>query len=695
MEEIDTLHKSLEQNVRISDYKLWVDDNPIALIGGEVHYWRLAPEKWRDILDRVQQLDIQVVSTYVCWDFHELAPGKFDFNGDTDPRRNLPAFLDLLSEMGFWIIIRPGPYVYAEWSNGGVRDYVTPYHRLHPEFLRLVHRYMEAVVPVLKPYFATNGGRIILFQPDNEIDPWHQWYTEPLGLGNTPGLFHEFLHERYTSLRELNHSWSSTITAIDEARAVMCLPPEREDLLPRYLDFCRFKHWFVLKAACWMVDAYRKLGVDLPMYLNTYGTVSIQPWRDMEEIVSFVGPDLYPTNQFEGRADEHRKFMDSVRYARSFSRLPYICEFESGIWHGWHYEVGAPSENHYRLMCLSALAAGITGWSWYMLVNRDNWYMSPINEWGRVRPELFGVFQKIVEIYRQIDPTTAIRHTHTSVSFDNLQQSAGIPNQDLLTSLYQADIDYDYYELKDSETKYPLLFYGGGKWLSENSQQRLKEYIFEGGHLVCLGSYPRYDDNIRPFNLLEIPEPEGVLGEAVLKVDINLGSEKTVVRSFWMAHYREVLGEPIRARRLRGETLTAEELTLLLEMVEGDIYTVGFTRHLGQGKLTVLNLSPSKALVKALHYFAGVNIASRSITPGITTALYSRGEVRFLVIINNSSEAKAAEILLDPTIFDYLEYQVQDLISGRNWIVSLEPDYSITARIACKDATVLKLIPAT
>ena len=209
-----------------------------------------------------------------------------------------------------------------------------------------------------------------------------------------------------------------------------------------------------------------------------------------------------------------------------------------------------------------------------------------------------------------------------------------------------------------------------------------------------LGILPPVDDNIRPFNLLEIPEPEGVLGEAVLKVDINLGSEKTVVRSSWMGHYREVPGEAIRARRVRGEILMAEELSLLLDLIEGDTYTVGFTQHLGQGKLTVLNLSPSKALVKALHYFAGVNIASCSLTPGITTALYSRGEVRFLVIINNSSEGKTAEILLDPTIFDCLDYQVQDLISERVWMVSLEPDYSITAHIDCKDATVLKLIPA-
>lgn len=214
---------------------------------------------------------------------------------------------------------------------------------------------------------------------------------------------------------------------------------------------------------------------------------------------------------------------------------------------------------------------------------------------------------------------------------------------------------------------------------------------------MCLGSYPRFDDNLRPLNLLEIPEPESVLGEAPpsLKIEINLGSKKSVVRSSWLAYYRDVPGEPIHATRLRGETLTAEELATLLGMIEGHTYTVGFTRHWGQGKLTVLNLSPSKALVEATHRFACVNIPSYSQTPGITTALYSRGEDRFLVIINNSKEAKTAEIILNPALFNCQDYQVQDLISGRIWMVNHKPDCSIITPIDGKDATVLKLIPAT
>jgi hypothetical protein len=681
------------KKVTISDYKVWVEGDAIPLIGGEVHYWRLAPENWRKILERVSELGLQVVSTYVCWDFHEYVPGEYDFTGQTHPQRNLTGFLDILTEMGFWIIIRPGPYVYTEWTNAGVPDEAARYHRLHPEFLRLAKCYMEAVVPVLKPYFATNGGSIILFQADNELDPWHQWHTEALGLGQKPELFHEFLEERYSNVEALNKYWSSTYGSIDEARAVMFLPPDRDELQPRYVDFCRFKYWFVNNAAQWMVDTYRTLGVDIPIYLNTYAHVSIQPWKELEEIANFVGPDLYPTAEFASQIDEHRQFMDSVRYARSYSRLPYICEFESGIWHGWHYQVGALGANHYRLMCLSALAAGIAGWNWYMLVNRDNWYMAPINEWGRIRPELYDAFRTIIELFHQLDPTNAVHHTNTFVTFDALQQAAFKPGQDLLTALYQADIDYGFVELSNYSDKPPLLFYCGGSRLSADSQEQLKRYILEGVHLVCLGSYPRYDEYAQPLNLLEIPEPDGIIGDVPedIKIEINAGGNKATIRSSWMGYYTNNQSDPICATRLLSETLTAEELSLLLRVVEGDEYAIGFTRVWGKGKLTVVNLSPSKGMVRALHQMAEVNIPVLSKTPGITTALYSRDGVMYMIVMNNSSEDKSALITIDPDMLEHRDYQISDLVSGDNWLEKHNNVHLLSVNVPRKDATIIKL----
>lgn len=96
--------------------------------------------------------------------------------------------------------------------------------------------------------------------------------------------------------------------------------------------------------------------------------------------------------------------------------------------------------NHYRLICYGALLAGAAGWNWYMLVNRDNWYQSPINQWGRIRPPLFDAFKGIMALYDKLDSSTLTKITDTAATFDPLQGSTARPGQDLLLSLYNGDL---------------------------------------------------------------------------------------------------------------------------------------------------------------------------------------------------------------------------------------------------------------
>src|SRR5688572_7489845 len=116
--------------VRIAENRVWVGDESRALLSGEVHFWRLDPSVWPAVIDRAGALGLRILSTYVCWDFHEVAPGKFDLLGETDPRRNLGAFLELVQQAGMWLLVRPGPYIYAEWPNSGIPERVVQWHRL-------------------------------------------------------------------------------------------------------------------------------------------------------------------------------------------------------------------------------------------------------------------------------------------------------------------------------------------------------------------------------------------------------------------------------------------------------------------------------------------------------------------------------------------------------------------------------------
>src|SRR3989338_1345690 len=203
--------------VVIKKNQVYVGNKAISLVSGEVHYWRLNPHYWKEILEKVRDLGIGVISTYIPWDYHEYAREKLDFDGKTDPTRNLKGFLELTRKEGFRLIIRPGPYIYSEWPNEGAPAYAYQFHRLHPKFLELAKKYMTEVTKVLKPFFASRkNGHIILFQADNEIDPWPDVFGHQYGLAGKPGLFQEFMRELYDGgIDQLNESWGTRYKSFD------------------------------------------------------------------------------------------------------------------------------------------------------------------------------------------------------------------------------------------------------------------------------------------------------------------------------------------------------------------------------------------------------------------------------------------------------------------------------------------------
>ncbi len=676
--------------VRLKEKKVWVDQIPVPLISGEVHYWRLDPHQWRPVLERVREMGIRIVATYACWDFHQIAPGEFDLTGTTDPRRNVVGFLELLTDMGFWIIFRPGPYIYAEWSNNGVPDEAARFHRLSPEFQALAQPWMTAITVAARRFLATNGGRIILWQSDNEIDAWPHLYTESLGLGRSVGPFHDFLREKYADVQALNDAWRTNYRHFDEAHAVSELSREDPVRLARYNDFRAFLHWYANAVASWGVEFYRELGVDVPIILNAYSGVSTQRWADFESIADLVGSDIYPSREYLYRPGEQRHILEAVRYSRTFSRLPYVAEFEAGIWHDWLEDVGALTPNHYRLFCFGTLLAGAAGWNWYMLVNRDNWTQSPINEWGRTRPGLFAAFQQITSLFNELDPTTLVKLTDTAVTFDPLQRSTTRPGQELLQSFYEADIDYEFFDLDGALVDKPVAFYAGGAWLSRRGQQRLVDYVERGGHLIFIGAAPTQDEHMHPLNLLGLPEPDGIVSGAPGKVTLELFGN-AVVESPWWHLYGAAPGEPISVTRRPYLHQPSEELKLQFSLQEGLRYPIGYTLTRGHGRITVIGLQPSAGLVRALHEHYGVTIACRSHTPGIASALFHRDQACYLLATNDGNEAKTALIEIGSGLLPAGTWKVENIETGVVTYAALGEGGSVTVQIARKDGVALRL----
>ncbi len=133
----------------------------------ECPYPRVRPEMWRDRFTKVRQAGFNTIDTYIFWNYHERTRGEFDFT-------QLEQYLELAREFGFWIIVRPGPYVDAEFERGGFPAYVIaqqfPVRSMHPESLRTSKHWYDHVLPIIRRFQITQGGPIILMQIENEID---------------------------------------------------------------------------------------------------------------------------------------------------------------------------------------------------------------------------------------------------------------------------------------------------------------------------------------------------------------------------------------------------------------------------------------------------------------------------------------------------------------------------------------------
>ena len=134
-----------------------------------MHYARIPRECWRDRLEKLADLGCNLVETYVFWNAHKPYPGVSDFTGNLD----LVAFIELAGEMGFPVIVRPGPYSCAEWDMGGLPWWLlnTPGIRLRssePGFLRHVDAWFGELLPIIAPLTAAKGGPVIGLQIENE-----------------------------------------------------------------------------------------------------------------------------------------------------------------------------------------------------------------------------------------------------------------------------------------------------------------------------------------------------------------------------------------------------------------------------------------------------------------------------------------------------------------------------------------------
>jgi beta-galactosidase len=235
------------------------------LLSGEFHYFRVPRDAWRDRLRTMAGAGLRAASIYVPWNWHAPSPDVTDFTGKDVPERDLPAVLAEIADAGLDCIFRPGPFITAEWRNGGIPDWLLrddllardaegrpsstghAYPALtyaHPEYRARARAWLEQALAVAGEHGPVAHGPVAHVQLDDEPSYW-RILLDPLAGDYNPYLvehrdgpsrYGQWLIERYGSLDAVRRAY----------RTHQDLGPPREPARDatgalRHLDWLEFK----------------------------------------------------------------------------------------------------------------------------------------------------------------------------------------------------------------------------------------------------------------------------------------------------------------------------------------------------------------------------------------------------------------------------------------------------------------------
>ena len=175
-----------------------LDGKPFQIISGAIHYPRIPRAYWRDRLRKAKAMGLNTVETYAFWNLHEPTPGQYDFTGQND----IAEFIREAQQEGLYVILRPGPYVCAEWEFGGfppwlLKDPKMALRTTYPGYMDPARAYLKRLAQETAPLQIGNGGPILAVQIENEYGSYgadhaymEQMHQALLAAGYTKSLLY-------------------------------------------------------------------------------------------------------------------------------------------------------------------------------------------------------------------------------------------------------------------------------------------------------------------------------------------------------------------------------------------------------------------------------------------------------------------------------------------------------------------------
>ncbi len=418
--------------------RFFADDKKVFLTSGEIHYWRIRRELWTKHLQAAREAGLTTVSTYIPWAWHESEEGVFDFGGDSVPERDLIAWLGLCQEYGLHCVVKPGPFILAEFRGAGLPDWflekygsmvkmrnsrgeivpsdgVSLFHDIYLEKVRL---WYDRIMPFIAERQLANGGPVIMMQICNEIGVFTWLANQADYQPAVRELFIPYLKKRYANIDQLNRDWGTTYPSFAE----VLLPPDGKQPCTsrgdRAMDIEWHRFWrsYYGDYLRMLTAMARERGVSVPLYHNLPGwiygsgyefpvniTMYEDLFRDRSEII--FGVDHIP--EFLSYRNLHDdRIINDITMAMQGSKPLFAAEFQSGS-REFHVETN-PREM--ELFYKASIANGLMGWNYYMFSQGKNarrtgysgdtfyWYC-PLNSEGE-KGTAFPLVQKMNRLIR-------------------------------------------------------------------------------------------------------------------------------------------------------------------------------------------------------------------------------------------------------------------------------------------------------